>query len=123
MKKEEDALEQPGLFDAGTGDVSTDEVIRFALGDFQSRGFELAGRKLALDRLLGAFRRSFERFGIEPRGDAAIAEALSNAGAAVEEVPGYVAKHPYRVTVPAPLAKAGLDLFVERTAEEASGDA
>jgi hypothetical protein len=123
MTKGENALEQPGLFDAGAGNVRIEEVVRYALGDFQSRGLDLAGRKLALDRLLGAFKRSFERFGIEPLNDAELAEALSNAGALVEEVPGYVAKHPYRVTVPASLADAGLELFNERSSEEASESA
>ena len=99
------------LFDPGNENVNLDEVVFVALGDFQHRGFELAGRRLALDRLLGAFRRTFERYGIPPLSDDEIAERLGHSGAFVERVPGYVAKHPYRITVPRGLAKSCLEKF------------
>jgi hypothetical protein len=111
---------QPGLFDSAAENVRIDEVIRCALGDFQQRGFDLAGRKLALDRLLGAFRRACDRFGLAPIEDSVLAARLSELGAVVEEVPQFVAKHPYRVTVPARLAESSRKYF-EELAETESG--
>lgn len=113
-------LKQPGLFDPSEEDVRVEDLVRYALGDFQSRGFELSNRKLALDRLLGAFRRSFERFGAEPLDDASIAEALGESGALVEELPGYVAKHPFRVVVPEELAESSLRFYNETEETEGS---
>lgn len=107
-------MRQPGLFESSADDVRIGEVVRFALGDFQSRGLELAGRRLALDRLLGAFRRAFEEFDIAPVADEDLASALKRAGALVEEVPGYVAKHPYRVTVSQALADDSLNFYRAR---------
>lgn len=109
-------MQQPGLFESSGEDVRIEDVIRFALGDFRSRGLELGGRTLALDRLLGAFRRAYEEFGIEPVSDSEIAEGLRAAGAFVEELPAYVAKHPYRVTVPEQLAVECLEYFESRRA-------
>lgn len=110
-------MRQPGLFESSAEDVRIDEVVRFALGDFQSRGLELAGRRLALDRLLGAFRRAFEEFDIAPVADEELASAMKKAGVLVEEVPGYVAKHPYRVTVPKTLAAESLEFYRARQQE------
>ncbi|HUF05335.1 MAG TPA: hypothetical protein VMM38_14320 [Aridibacter sp.] len=108
------ASEQPGLFDPPAEDAKIDEAVFWALGEFQSRGFELAGRRLALDRLLGAFRRAFEEFDLEPVEDSEIAERLRSAGADVEEVPAYVAKHPYRVTVRKQLSERSLKFYRDR---------
>lgn len=114
---------QPGLFDPGRENVDLNELIHIALGDFQHRGLVLAGRRLALDRLLGAFRRTFDRYGIPLLSDDEIAERLDATGALVERVPGYVAKHPYRITVPRKLAKSCLDKYesnIERDDREQS---
>ncbi|MCA1608372.1 MAG: hypothetical protein LC730_02795 [Acidobacteria bacterium] len=90
---------QPKLFEKLVDSVEIDKVLLYALGDFQSRGKQLANRQLALDRLRGAFERAFERFGIGVISDRAITNELAKLGAAVVELPTFVAKHPYRVTI------------------------
>ena len=50
------------LFDLSDEVSDLKKALLFALGEFQSRGFDLENRKIALDRLLGAFSRSFKRF-------------------------------------------------------------
>ncbi len=100
---------QPTLFE--TNVAETDKVLLYALGDFQNRGFELVGRKLPLDRLLGAFKRAFELFEVDELGDDKIAEILENLGAKIDKVPNYVAKHPFRVTVFEELAANGLETY------------
>ncbi len=117
MKEARKGAGQPGLFDRPSENYKIEEAVMFGLGDFQSRGLELANRKLAMDRLLGAFRRSFQKFGIGVPADAAIAECLTSIGAGVEEVPSYVAKHPYRITVPGPLARRSLEVFEKISGE------
>ena len=102
---------QPTLFDASTNTVSLDEVILFALGEFQSRGHKLADRELALDRLRHAFDRACDKFRIEPPVDEALASLLEKAGARVVEIPNYFAKRPFRITVPEPLATAALTVY------------
>ena len=109
--------EQPGLFDSPTEDVRIEEVVLYALGDFQARGLLLEGRTLALDRLLAAFRRSFDEFGVEPLSDDMLAKQLARAGAKVDEVPSYVAKHPYRVTVGTELGARSLRFYRVRNSE------
>ena len=106
--------DQPGLFDSPAASYETNALVRFALGEFQERGFQLAGRRLALDRLLGAFRRAFEEFGVEPLNDSDIAKALKHAGATIVDVPEYVAKHPYRVLVGEDLAFESREYFKSR---------
>lgn len=101
---------QPGLFDPKSSFDAID-VLKYALGDFQDRGFDLAGRELALDRLLGALKRAYIAFDIVPLKDDAVAETLRTLGAHVDQLPGFVAKHPYRVTVPAALAEECLSYF------------
>lgn len=81
------------------------------MGDFQDRGFELAGRELALDRLLGALKRAYTAFDIVPLKDSAVAETLEGLGTKVIRLPRFVAKHPYRITVPQDLADESLDYF------------
>ena len=102
--------DQPGLFDPRER-VSEADVIRYALGDFQDRGFELVGRELALDRLLGAFKRAYVAFDIMDLNDDVVASALIDMGAKVDRVPEFVAKHPYRVTVSEDLAEESLAYF------------
>lgn len=104
---------QPNLFDENGVNVSDEKVILYALGDFQSRGKILAGRVLPLERLLGAFRRAFEKYRIEPFKDSEIAGILGKLGAKVIAVPEFVAKHPYRITVFSDLAKVAKNCFDE----------
>lgn len=112
MKSEEN---QPTLFDPNVAD--SDKVLLYALGDFQTRGFELIGRKLPLDRLLGAFKRSFEHFGVDEISDEKIAETLEKLGAKIDKVPNYVAKHPFRVTVYDELAVKSLEIYKSNNKE------
>lgn len=115
--------EQPGLFDSKAENDRIGEVVLYALGEFQERGFALENRRLALDRLLGAFRRASDEFDIELPSDSELAEALRTAGATVEEVPAYVAKHPFRVTVRNRLAKESREfLEVRRKVQHADDD-
>lgn len=102
---------QPNLFESNSNFADTEKVLLYALGDFQHRGFQLIGRKLPLDRLLGAFKRSFEHFGIEDISDEKIAETFENLGAKIDKVPNYVAKHPFRITVFEELAKRSLEFY------------
>lgn len=104
-------VDQPGLFDASPHGAEFEQTLLFALGEFQSRGFRLAGRALPLDRLLGAVRRAAERYDIPGPSDDEIALGLRELGAEVLRVPEFVAKHPYRVRVDAQLAKRASDLF------------
>ncbi len=103
---------QQSLFETKSGkNVDADKILLYALGDFQNRGFELIGRKLPLDRLLGAFKRAFEHFEISEMSDEKIAETLENLGAKIDKVPNYVAKHPFRVTVFEELANRGKEFY------------
>lgn len=103
--------EQQNLFEAAEGNVKNEEIILYALGDFQSRGKVLAMRELALDRLRGAFKRASEKFGVDELSDDQIAETLETLGAKVKKVPSFVAKHPYRVTVSDELAERAKTFF------------
>ncbi|MBV9210306.1 MAG: hypothetical protein JOZ52_06735, partial [Acidobacteria bacterium] len=85
--------------------------VLHALGEFQARGKVLAERELPLDRLLGALRRAAETFEVEELTDEQIAATLNTLGAQVRRVPSFVAKHPYRVTVQAELAKHALQVY------------
>lgn len=113
---ERTANEQPGLFDSRPEDLKSEELVLYALGEFQDRGFKLAGRRLALDRLLGAFRRAFEHFDVDPLTDEDIANALEKTGAAVEELPVYIAKHPFRITVRKEVAERSLAYYRDAVA-------
>lgn len=99
---------QPTLFEVKTTAVEDERLTLYALGEFQSRKKVLADRELALDRLLGAFKRAAEKFGAPEFTDKQVTENLEKLGAKVVEVPNFVAKHPFRVTVSKELAeKAG----------------
>jgi hypothetical protein len=97
-------MEQPTLFERRPKTGSEREILLFALGDFQSRGKLLAGRELALDRLLGAVRRAEHFYDAGSLADEQIIAALRDLGAKVYEVPRFVAKHPYRIVVPEDVA-------------------
>lgn len=108
-------MRQPTFFDTDdeAGERDAARILLYALGDFQQRGKVLAGRDLPLDRLRGAFRRAAEAFGTHELGDEEAAAALAALGADVRRVPTFVAKHPFRVVVPAPLAERARGFFLE----------
>lgn len=97
-------MNQPTLFDAKTENALIEQVLLYALGEFQSRGKILAERELALDRLRGAFKRASEKFEIAELSDAEIAENLENLGAKIVKLQSFIAKHPFRVTISENLA-------------------
>jgi hypothetical protein len=113
-------MNQPELFEPNTPDAEIEKVLLFALGDFQSRKKVLAERELALDRLRGAFKRAAEKFGIDEPSDERIAEALEKLGAKVVQVPSFVAKHPFRVTVSFATAERARHFFDEIRTQEKS---
>lgn len=92
-------MEQPTLFDRSVNAESLGDVALFALGDFQSRGKLLVGRELALDRLLGAFKRAAEALGTGYLSDSEIVSSLRLVGAQVKHLQPFVAKHPFKVIV------------------------
>jgi hypothetical protein len=102
---------QPTLFETKTSENEEEKIILFALGEFQTRGFELIDRELPLDRLRGAFKRAAETFGYEEFSDEKIADILRNLGAKIVKVPNYVAKHPFRITVDAELAINASEIY------------
>lgn len=102
---------QPKLFEVPSETVKVEDVLLYALGDFQSRGKMLADRELALDRLHGAFLRAFAKFGIAELSDEVIVKELRALGAYVIEVPSFVAKRPFRIIVGAPLAREAVEKF------------
>ena len=91
--------------------MAIEDVLLYALGDFQSRGKVLANRELALDRLRGAFKRAAEKFNLDELSDEEIAKGLEKIGSKVVRVPNFVAKHPFRVTVYPSLAGRAFEFF------------
>ena len=104
---------QPKLFEKPAETVDLETVILYALGDFQSRGKVLANRELAFDRLRGAFLRAFNKFGIPEPPDDQIVQTLKTLGASVNEIPKFVAKRPFRITVDSRTASNANSLFRE----------
>jgi len=111
-------INQPSLFDEET--IEIEKLVLYALGEFQSRGLRLAERELALDRLLGAFKRAAEVFQTEELSDEEIAEGLKKLGARVKQVPSFVAKHPYRITVPSQTAERARRFYNDILAQDKS---
>ncbi len=109
---------QPTLFDTKSDNDETEKIILFALGEFQSRGFELIGRELPLDRLRGAFKRAAEGFGYDEFSDEKIAGILEKLGAHIKKVPIYVAKHPFRITVNAEIAHNAFEIYKQNQNKE-----
>lgn len=113
---------QPTLFDkqhaAASADIDDQQLVLYALGDFQARGKVLAERDLPLDRLRGAFKRAAEKFELAELDDNRLVAALSALGARIKQVPVFVAKHPYRVIVSTALAGQALDFLRERNLKE-----
>ena len=112
-------MRQPTLFDRKSeeGAVAFEQVVLYALGDFQARGKILAERDLPLDRLRGALKRACEAHGIAELSDEQAVAAFSALGANVRRVPSFVAKHPFRVIVPAELAQHAATTFQEIVAK------
>ena len=108
-------MRQPTLFEkrSGEGKIDASRVVLYALGDFQARGLVLAGRDLPLDRLRGALRRASEALGFAEPDDETAARSFAALGAHISRVPPFVAKHPYRVTVPRELADRALKFYEE----------
>lgn len=106
-------MKQPELFAGSkTKDaLDLDRVVLYALADFQLRGKLLAERDLPLDRLRGALRRAAEFFGVTELSDEDAVAALQTLGASVRRVPPYVAKHPFRVTIPGELAERAKQFY------------
>lgn len=99
--------------------ASDKQIVLYALGEFQARGKILAERELPLDRLLGALRRAAETFGVEDLSDEQAAKIFKSLGASVKQVPTFVAKHPYRVTVPNELATRALETYRKQLEKQA----
>ena len=110
-------MNQPTLFEHNIENVKNTDILLYALGDFQSRGMQLAERELPLDRLLGAVKRASEHFETEELSDEQIAAGLEKLGASIKKVPNFVAKHPYRITVTVEAAKRALLFYDEKLRE------
>lgn len=108
-------MTQPTLFDQPQIEiVAAEQIVLFALGEFQARKKELAERELPLDRLKGAFRRAAEHFKTNELSDDALAEELRALGARVVQMPAFRAKHPFRVTVNRNLAENALEFYKQQ---------
>jgi hypothetical protein len=112
-------MRQPTLFErhSGEGTIAAEQVVLFALGDFQARGKVLAARDLPLDRLRGALKRASEAFGVEELSDERAVAAFHALGANVRQVPTFVAKHPFRIVVPVDLAERAASVYQEIVAK------
>jgi len=113
-------MKQTELFkEQQTTDAShPDQVVLYALADFQLRGKALAERDLPLDRLRGALRRAADAFGVAELSDEDAAAAIQMLGGRVRRVPPYVAKHPFRVTVPAEVAERAKQFYRDTNAAD-----
>lgn len=113
-------MNQPTLFERKTKIEQSEEVLLYALGDFQSRGLQLAERELPLDRLLGAVKRAVEYFQTPEPTDEQIADTLEKLGAKINRLPAFVAKHPFRITVTPDLAVKAKNFYTEKISQEKS---
>ncbi len=96
-----------------TSAIDAEQVVLYALGDFQARGKVLIERPLPLDRLRGALRRAAEAFNVTELEDNRAVAALNALGADVRQVPAFVAKHPFRVIISAALAERARRVYTE----------
>jgi hypothetical protein len=114
-------MKQTELFAEKKADAPHDleRVVLYAFADFQLRGKTLAERELPLDRLRGALRRAAEVFGVAELSDEAAATAIQTLGGRVRRVPPYVAKHPFRITVPVEVAERARELYQDQDARAA----
>ena len=116
-------MKQTELFaDRETADVSElDRVVLYALADFQLRGKALAERELPLDRLRGALRRAADAYNVAELSDEDAVATIQTLGGRVRRVPPYVAKHPFRVTIPAEVAEHAKQFYRDRNASGTDG--
>ena len=112
FKANAEMIKQPNLFQTETAAPQVEQILLYALGEFQSRGKVLAERELALDRLRGAFKRACEKFETAELPDEKIAENLEKLGANIKRVPSFVAKHPFRITVRRELAEKSKTIYL-----------
>ena len=112
--------DQPTLFEENSKAAETEQILLYALGEFQSRGKVLAERELALDRLRGAFKRACEKFGAAELSNEQLAEHLEKLDARVKRVPSFVAKHPFRVTVSLYTAERARQFYSETLTQNES---
>lgn len=112
-------VRQPTLFEAESrgGAVAFEQVVLYALGDFQARGKALVERELPLDRLRGALKRASEACGVAELTDEEAAATFASLGAKVKRVPSFVAKHPFRVVVPEELAERASNFYSQQLAQ------
>ena len=116
-------MKQTELFDerkAGNSKIAPDRVVLYALADFQLRGKTLAERELPLDRLRGALRRAADALGVSELSDEDAVSAIQMLGCRVRRVPPYVAKHPFRITVPTQVAERARQFYQEQDARAAN---
>ncbi len=115
-------MEQPTLFIERTnkGAATGEQLALSALGEFQARGKALVDRELPLDRLRGALRRAAETLDVAELSDEAAAAVLDALGAQVRRVPPFVAKHPFRIIVPALLAARAREFYRQQLAQTAA---
>lgn len=108
-------MRQPTLFEKRSGQsaIDVEQVVLYALGDFQARGKVLAERELPLDRLRGALRRATDAHDVDELSDETAVAALRMLGAEVRQVPTFVAKHPFRVVVSDKLAERAQRAYQE----------
>lgn len=118
-------MEQPTLFaeQPRAGARAAEALALYALGEFQARGKTLANRELPLDRLRGALRRAAEAFGVAELSDEAAVASFEQLGAQVRRVPPFVAKHPFRVTVPPAVAARAQAFYQQQREQQAQTDA
>ena len=111
-------MKQTELFAEKKADAVDDlgRVVLYAFADFQLRGKTLAERELPLDRLRGALRLAAEVFGVAELSDEDAATTIQTLGGRVRRVPPYVAKHPFRITVPTELAARARELYQDSAA-------
>ena len=113
-------MNQPTLFEEHAENEQIEQILLYALGDFQSRGMQLVERELPLDRLLGAFKRAAEHFNSAELSDEKIAAGLQKLGANIKKVPSFVAKHPFRITISIDMAERAEQFHSETLAREKS---
>lgn len=111
---------QPKLFEVPNETVAIEDVLLYALGDFQSRAKILADRELAFDRLHGAFVRACKKFGIAELSDEMIVRGLRDLGAVVTDLANFVAKRPYRIKISRQIADRCMTFYLNAASKRQS---
>ena len=114
---------QPTLFDQETENADIEKILLYALGEFQARKKVLANRELPLDRLRGAFKRASDKFDRDELNDRETVDNLKKLGANVVEVPNFVAKHPFRVTISNELAEKSGEFYKQTIENDRTANA